>query len=159
MNSTRKRYSKRDQKTSSKPTWKGIILIFIGIIIIGSGIYLINHSFANPIKQETINTQGIISVLDAYDEYKADAFFLDVRSKEEWISYRIPNTNFIPLEELPQRIDEIPQNELIVIVCRSGNRSQQGRDYLIESGYTNVFSMAGGIKSWMNMDFPIEEGP
>jgi rhodanese-related sulfurtransferase len=64
----------------------------------------------------------------------------------------------IPLNVLPQHLEEIPQDEIVIIVCRSGNRSQQGRDYLIESGYTNVFSMAGGLESWMEMGFPIKEG-
>jgi len=158
MSSTRKRYSSKNQIISSKPKWKGLILIIIGLLIIGSGVYLINQSFANPIKQATSSTKGVISVDDAYDQYIEGAYFLDVRTKEEWGDYHIPNTNLIPLEELPLRVDEVPKNENIVIVCRSGNRSQMGRDFLIESGYAKVFSMSGGIKSWMSMNFPTVEG-
>ena len=97
-----------------------------------------------------------IPVEEAYQKYPDDAFFLDVREPEEWDSFHIPNTTHIPLNDLPNRLSELPQGILIVVVCNSGNRSKLGRDLLLQEGFTDVTSMAGGVTGWSNMNYPIE---
>jgi rhodanese-related sulfurtransferase len=97
-----------------------------------------------------------ISVSDAYNLYQNGAFVLDVRTQEEWNEYHVPNTTLIPLDQLPSRIDEIPSDRQIIVVCRSGNRSQQGRDILLKAGFEQVTSMAGGLTEWRNSGYPIE---
>ncbi len=82
--------------------------------------------------------------------------FIDVREQSEWDSFHIPGTTLIPLGQLANRLKEIPKDRPVVVVCRSGNRSQQGRDILKQAGYTNVTSMAGGVTSWKSQGFPIE---
>ncbi len=99
-----------------------------------------------------------INVSQAYELYQAGAYFLDVRTPEEWQDYHIPNTTLIPLDELPKRINEVPQGQRIVVVCRSGNRSQQGRDILRRAGYEQVSSMAGGLLDWRVAGYPIVNG-
>jgi len=42
----------------------------------------------------------------------------------------------------------VPQDRQVVVVCRSGNRSAQGRDILLAAGYPSVTSMAGGMNDW-----------
>jgi rhodanese-related sulfurtransferase len=51
-------------------------------------------------------------------------FVLDVRTQEEWDEFHAPNTTFIPLDQLPARLNELPRPG-DRIVCRTGNRSQQ----------------------------------
>ena len=68
----------------------------------------------------------------------AGAFMLDVRQPEEWAAGHIPEATLIPLGELADRVAEVPTGREIVVVCRSGNRSQQGRDILINAGYGTV---------------------
>jgi len=100
-----------------------------------------------------------ISTQDAYGIYqKGEAFFLDVREVDEWNEYHAPNTTLIPLGELASRVSEIPvaKDQLIVVVCRSGNRSDEGRDILKQAGFTNVTSMDGGLSTWRNLGYPIE---
>ncbi|RME89622.1 MAG: rhodanese-like domain-containing protein [Anaerolineae bacterium] len=100
-----------------------------------------------------------ISVDQAYEKYQAGAFFLDVRTVEEWNEYHIPNATLIPLDELPNRLDEVPRDREIVVVCRSGNRSQVGRDILLDAGFPRVTSMAGGVKTWRSAGYPVVSGP
>ena len=98
-----------------------------------------------------------IGVVEANDLFtKQETFFLDVREQEEWDAVHIPGTTLIPLGQLAERINEVPKDKNIVVVCRSGNRSQQGRDILKQAGITNVTSMAGGITEWSKQGFPIE---
>lgn len=99
-----------------------------------------------------------ISVDEAYQKYQAGTFLLDVRTQEEWDEYHAPNTTLIPLDQLASRLNELPKDQEIVVVCRSGNRSQQGRDILLNAGF-NATSMAGGLKEWYAKGYPVEGAP
>lgn len=101
-----------------------------------------------------------MSVLDAHNLYgQSDVFFLDVRQPEEWNEFHAPNTTLIPLGELQARVNEIPKDKKIVVVCRSGNRSDEGRDILLRAGFTNVTSMDGGLNQWRQDGYPVVSGP
>ncbi len=97
-----------------------------------------------------------ISVSEAYDLYQKGAFILDVRTQEEWNQFHVPNAVLIPLDQLRSRIDEIPIDRPIIVVCRSGNRSQQGRDILLNAGFEHVTSMNGGLIEWRANGYPIQ---
>ncbi len=101
----------------------------------------------------------VINVEDAYKKYEEGVFFLDVRTVAEWNEFHAPETTLIPLDELSLRLDEIPPNGEIVVVCRSGNSSQQGRDILINAGFEQATSMAGGLNQWRASGYPIVSGP
>lgn len=99
-----------------------------------------------------------INITQAYELYQSGVYFLDVRTPEEWQDYHIPNSTLIPLDELPKRISEVPQGQRIVVVCRSGNRSQEGRDILRRAGFMQVSSMTGGLLDWRAAGYPIVNG-
>jgi phage shock protein E len=72
------------------------------------------------------------------------ATILDVRTPEKFSGSHYPNAINIPLNELPQRVDEIKQlKQPIVAYCRSGNRSGMAVAILGQSGLTNVFNGGG----------------
>ncbi|MDW8326004.1 MAG: rhodanese-like domain-containing protein [Anaerolineales bacterium] len=100
-----------------------------------------------------------ISVTEAATMREAGAFILDVRQPEEWMEYHIPGSTLIPLDQLSARLSEVPRDREIVVVCRSGNRSQQGRDILLQAGFTRVTSMAGGLRRWAASGLPTVSGP
>lgn len=100
-----------------------------------------------------------VSTDEAYKMYQqSSTFTVDVRTQEEWDEYHAPNTTLIPLDQLQNRLSEVPKDKEILVVCRSGNRSQQGRDILLSAGY-NATSMAGGLKEWYAKGYPIEGAP
>lgn len=99
-----------------------------------------------------------INVDKAYEMYKGGTFLLDVRTQEEWDEYHVPNATLIPLDQLPNRLSEVPKDKEIVVICRSGNRSQEGRDILLNAGYTAT-SVTGGIKEWYAKGYDIEGAP
>jgi len=105
--------------------------------------------------QDGENLASEISVGQAYEMYQQGAFVLDVRTQEEWNEYHAPNTTLIPLDQLQSRVGELPKDKQIVVVCRSGNRSQQGRDILLSAGF-QATSMAGGLKDWSAKGYPVE---
>lgn len=99
-----------------------------------------------------------VNVDEAYQMYQDGVFILDVRTQEEWDEYHAPNTTLIPLDQLPARLSELSKDREILVVCRSGNRSQQGRDILLDAGFTAT-SMAGGLREWYAKGYPIEGAP
>ena len=74
---------------------------------------------------------------------------LDVRTSEEFAEKHIPNAINIPNETISTAdIPELPdKDQLILVYCRSGNRSKQASQKLADMGYTNVVEF-GGINSW-----------
>ena len=100
-----------------------------------------------------------ISVDEAAAKREAGAFILDVREPEEWVEYHIPGATLIPLGELETRANEVPHDREVVVVCRSGNRSQVGRDILLKSDFNQVTSMAGGMKQWSAAGYETVSGP
>lgn len=100
-----------------------------------------------------------ISTDEAHELYQNGTFFLDVRTPEEWNEFHAPNSILIPLDQLPDRLSELPDDQPIVVVCRSGNRSATGRDILLDAGFLQVTSMKGGLKEWLASGYPIESGP
>ncbi|HYN47746.1 MAG TPA: rhodanese-like domain-containing protein [Candidatus Nanopelagicales bacterium] len=99
-----------------------------------------------------------VSTADALALREAGAFILDVRQPEEWAAGHIPDATLIPLGDLASRVAEVPKDRQIVVVCRSGNRSAQGRNILLGAGYPSVTSMAGGMNDWTAAGYPTESG-
>jgi rhodanese-related sulfurtransferase len=114
-------------------------------------IYRLQNQTAAPLSAE-------VSVQDAYEKYQQGAFLLDVREPDEWEDYHVPDTTLIPLSQLAGMVDELPRDREVVVICRSGNRSQEGRDILLEAGFENVTSMSGGVLEWREAGFPTREG-
>jgi len=97
-----------------------------------------------------------ISPAQAYEKYQQGALILDVRSREEWSQSHIEGSQLIPLDGLEASLSELPRDREIVVVCRSGNRSQAGLEILKEAGFSNAFSMRGGMIAWEEAGYPVE---
>ena len=82
-------------------------------------------------------------------EEKNDYIILDVRTPEEFAEKHIPDAINIPNETIgTEEIPELPDKEqLILVYCRSGNRSKQASEKLVRLGYTNIVEF-GGINDW-----------
>ncbi len=80
---------------------------------------------------------------------------IDVRTLQEMAQASIPNGKALPLNLLPLRTDEIPQNEQVVFYCRTGARSAQACLYMAQRGYQNVYNLHGGIVSWIRNGLPV----
>ena len=99
-----------------------------------------------------------ITIAQAAEKREQGAYILDVRQPEEWIQFHIPGAILIPLGELSSRLSEVPKDREVVVVCRTGRRSAQGRDILRNAGYTEVTSMSGGVTQWQAQGLPIATG-
>ena len=100
---------------------------------------------AQAASYEQITQEEAKQIMDTTNGY----FLLDTRTQEEYDQSHIPGALLIPHTEIAERAEEeLPdKDQLILVYCRSGNRSKQASEILAELGYTNVKEF-GGINTW-----------
>ncbi|GAA1192273.1 rhodanese-like domain-containing protein [Pseudonocardia alaniniphila] len=76
-----------------------------------------------------------------------DAALLDVRENDEWAAGHAPGARHLPMSELTARLNELPDDDPLYVVCRSGGRSSRVVAYLAGQGYP-VVNVDGGMQSW-----------
>ena len=76
-----------------------------------------------------------------------DAWLLDVREDDEWAAGHAPDAVHIPLGQLGARTAEIPQDEIVYVICRSGARSGRATEALAGAGWQAV-NVGGGMQGW-----------
>ena len=80
---------------------------------------------------------------------------VDVREDWEWEAGHIAESVHIPLTELGPRLGELPGDRPIVVVCRSGARSQMAADAMANAGWDTA-NLAGGLLAWHAAGLPLE---
>jgi|SRR5688572_18674821 rhodanese-related sulfurtransferase len=87
-------------------------------------------------------------------------YLIDVREQAEWERGRIPGANWLGKGVLERDVERaIPDaDEEIVLYCGGGHRSALAAEALQRMGYTNVWSMAGGIGEWFRSGLPLDQG-
>lgn len=88
-----------------------------------------------------------------------DVRIVDVRRPDEWVGEygHIPDAALITLDTLPDRLDELPKDQTVVFVCRSGGRSAQAAAFARQNGFDRVYNMRGGMIDWTQKNFETEE--
>ena len=124
------------------------IYIIIIFIVVGGVIWMYKKEDKNVQNNEEIryvSMNEIISIMEENENY----IILDVRTIEEYNEGHIPNAICIPNETIDEDvINKLPnKDQLILIYCRSGNRSKQAANKLKNLGYTNLIEF-GGIIDW-----------
>ncbi len=84
-----------------------------------------------------------------------DAVVIDVREGEEWEAGHAPQARHIPMMQIPTRVDEVPRDRDVVVVCRVGARSAQVVAYLRAQGYDRVANLDGGMIAWAAAGLPV----
>lgn len=142
-------------KSNQRLLWIGaavVILVVIGAVLV------LSRNNQPAATTNPVSLAREVSVQEAVTLRDSGAFVLDVRQPDEWADYHVPDSTLIPLDQLSNRLSEVPRDKPILVVCRSGNRSASGRDILLDAGFTSVTSMAGGLTEWRSSGLPVEEG-
>jgi rhodanese-related sulfurtransferase len=90
---------------------------------------------------------------------KAHVRIIDVRRPDEWVGEfgHIKEAELITLDTLPDHIDDLPKDQTIVFVCRSGARSAQASAFAQQNGLTSVYNLQGGMIAWTQNNFEVVE--
>lgn len=119
------------------------------------------HSYAPPFSsaKDPVNMSGFVAdniisgkvFMKYWNELPApsdNVLYLDVRNKDEFERGAIPRAINIPIDELRNRLDEIPVDKTIIIYCQIGLRGYIAQRILRQSGYNNLFNISGGYSLW-----------
>ena len=79
---------------------------------------------------------------------KDDFLLIDVRESSEIEISKIKESIHIPMAEIPNNIDQINSNKLVIVMCKSGGRSANVCEYLIQNGFKDIYNLNGGIIKW-----------
>lgn len=88
-----------------------------------------------------------VDVVEAQTLLSDGALLLDVRRDDEWRAGHARDAVHIPLDQLQERVSELPTDRRIVAVCRSGSRSAQATRYLRQLGH-DAMNLDGGMQAW-----------
>ncbi len=103
------------------------------------------------------------TVAHAYEHWRQGAqspipfMLLDVRTPEEYAEGHIMGAKLIPVQQLAERLDEVPHDKRVYVYCHSGVRSARASKLLAAHGYTNIENIKGGIVTWKAAGYPVEK--
>ena len=95
-----------------------------------------------------------LMVAERWMDEGRDFKIVDVRSPQEYQIARLPGTQLIPLQELPDRLGELDPADTLVVHCHHGGRSAQAVQFLRRMGFGKSINLAGGIHAWSQMIDP-----
>lgn len=77
-----------------------------------------------------------------------EAVLLDVREPFELEAAAVPGALHIPMQQVPERLAEVPKDRAVLVLCHHGMRSMAVAEWLRKRGYDRVENVAGGIDAW-----------
>jgi rhodanese-related sulfurtransferase len=100
---------------------------------------------------------GDVSVNAAWDliQNEPEMVILDVRTPSEYDDAHIEGAINIPVEEIVDRHNELSANDVILVYCRTGNRSGTAVGIMEENGFSKIYHMYEGISTWISEGLPV----
>jgi rhodanese-related sulfurtransferase len=83
---------------------------------------------------------------------------LDVRERHEFAAVRAPGALLFPTSSFLLRYGELPRDRPIHVICHTGSRSAAVTDFLLRSGWTHVYNVAGGMNAWERAGLEVRRG-
>jgi len=106
-----------------------------------------------------VNASPSTTVAELPAELPSGVVLLDVREEDEWSAGHAPEAMHIPMGEVPGRLDEIPAEAQLLVVCKAGGRSARVVAYLDQVGRSAV-NVEGGMAAWAAFGRPlVADGP
>jgi rhodanese-related sulfurtransferase len=88
---------------------------------------------------------------------EGDITLVDVREPHEHVEARVPGVQLIPLGEVTERFEEVPNEGTVYVICARGARSAKAAEFLAGQGYDPV-NVAGGTLAWIDAGYEVESG-
>lgn len=99
-------------------------------------------------------TSRAVSPAELQGALAQGATLVDVRTEAEWHAGHIPGARHVPVDELPDRADELQGDGLTIVVCRSGHRSAAAAALLSRRG-VKVANLSGGLAACQRAGLPL----
>ena len=107
-------------------------------------------AFASTVKPLTVkDTKALIDTTP-------NLYILDVRTPDEYRQSRMKNSVLIPDYELGKRLQEVPKNRPVLVICAVGARSKPASELLVSKDYKEVYHLNDGLVGWYRAGMPVE---
>jgi len=112
-----------------------------------------------------VTLPGPISSIDVIEaerrlrEDPARPVLVDVRELSEFLEVRAPGAMLVPTSMFAARVDELPKDRPLLVICHVGGRSAAAVGYLTRSGRTDAVNVSGGMDAWAKAGLPVRRGP
>jgi glyoxylase-like metal-dependent hydrolase (beta-lactamase superfamily II)/rhodanese-related sulfurtransferase len=144
-------------------SWCGALLPFDAPIVIVAGDE--DASSQAVIRLARVGIERVAGYIAAMDEFTTTPLaqltvqelrdeplaVLDVRRRAEFAESHVPNAKNIPLDELPERLNEVDRDHPLAVICAGGYRSSIAGSILARAGFTNVLNVQGGMGEWQSI--------
>jgi rhodanese-related sulfurtransferase len=99
-----------------------------------------------------------ITPQDAYKALSEGALLIDIREEFEvrQLAFKANNIRYLPMQEIPHRLEEIPHDRTVIFACAHATRSDTACQFVMQYGYSNVFSLTGGLAAWFRKGLPVD---
>ena len=98
-----------------------------------------------------------IDIAETARRHAEGAVVIDVRQPEEYVEGHVPGAPLIPLDTVPEHLEDFPTDREVLIICRSGARSRKAAEFLRSRGVDAV-NVGGGTLAWIEAGHPVETG-
>jgi hydroxyacylglutathione hydrolase len=128
-------------------------LPFMEPIYIAFGVFLIVTVYCY-LKPKSGRNYTCLDTEEAKDKLSGDVLLIDVRNRSEYIAGHIQGARNISLDQLDQKLTELPRDRDIVVYCQIGGRSIRAIRKLEIAGFNRLYHMRQGFRGWNNSGYP-----
>jgi len=130
------------------------IILFFGVQLAG---FSQESDYDKMLKEYYKNTVPTISPEDLYKRMKEGAkiHILDTRMNKEYEVSSIKGAVRVGMSVSSKKMETVEKNDLIVVYCTIGARSESVGEKIKKAGYRNVYNLYGGIIEWVNKGYPV----
>ena len=102
----------------------------------------------------------IDETLNMLEKEKGDVVVVDVRRDDEWVSGHVTGALHIPIDDLLERMDEVPQDKKLLFICAAGVRSGLACEMAAAMGYDTekLYNVEDGTPPWIEKNYPTSVG-
>jgi rhodanese-related sulfurtransferase len=123
-----------------------ILLVLVLSLVVGVPMALAAQNYKNVTSPEAKKMV----------EQKKNIFLLDVRTSQEYAQARLKGSVLIPINEIERRVNEVPKNRPVLVLCAVGSRSNLVAGFLSNKGYGEVYNLTDGLVGWYRNGFPLD---
>lgn len=103
---------------------------------------------------DDLNVQEVFELRNG----ETELVVIDVRELNEFVEGHVAGATLLPLGQVSLKLNEIPHDTPVAMICRSGSRSGIAVNFLKKQGFTNVRNVRGGMNAWERAGLPVERG-
>lgn len=125
------------------------------VVAVAAGLLLVRGT-ASAEALTTIDVAALHQAMNDDAAENGEVALVDVREPYEYAEGHVPGALSMPLAQVVALAADLPKDRPLYVICRSGNRSLQAAEALVEAGFQDVRDVGGGMISWQAAGYPVQ---